>query len=204
MVTPLSSELQPQIVRIELDGALLDLADAELRAKTSTDSDQCYGYFPYMPSIDQDLPQCSEFAVAHPRITIDSLPLGFNFLRMSLKEQQASARFHLDSDAATALTGNLDTIDQRRVWRLLLNLHPLYTRTLAYIDADPSNLVIARRDNYVYCAPEAIPEEAIKSLDLIPRLDNQVQGVLFCSSQVLHTGQDDEHGHFVGAYGCEV
>jgi hypothetical protein len=204
----LAQELQPRLVAVQLDGPLTDVATAELMERASADSNECYGYFPAMQKegINHDLPACQVLAERHPTREVDGLVLGFNFLRMSLRRQeplvqQGDGIFHLDSDAATALTGDLGTITDRQVWRLLLNLHPRHARTLAYVDVDPTTVPVVQRDNYVYCSPESISAETVRTLVIPQRVGSTASGVLFCSSQVLHSGRDDERGHFVAGYG---
>jgi hypothetical protein len=207
----LAPELQPRLVAVQLDGPLADAATAELAERAAADSDECYGYFPAMQreGIDHDLPACQALVEAHPVQEMDELELGFNFLRMSLRRQEPLVQqgddiFHLDSDAATALTGRLDTLgtaEAEQVWRLLLNMHPSHPRTLAYVDVNPTTVPIVPRDNYAYCPPESIPTEAVRTLAIPPRVGGVVLGLLFCSSQVLHSGRDDERGHFVAGYG---
>lgn len=203
MITPpLAANYQPQTHTIQLDGDLLGAAEAELRQHAETDVDKCFGYFPYMksPGIDNQLPACKAVADSAPTLELSGIDLQFNFLRMSLVEQHASGPYHLDSDAATALTGDVHTVLKRQVWRLILNLSSKHTRTLGYLDANPAGL-IKFRENYIYCPKESIPQGAIRDAVIPPRKDGTVHGVLFCSSQVLHTGKDNENGHFVGAYG---
>lgn len=196
--------LKPVEVKVPFDGSLVKAAEEELSQRAQVDDDKCYGYFPAMEraGIDANLPASRLLAEAIPDLRIGNLNLGFNFLRMSLVEQQASASFHLDSDAATALTGDLDSLDHRQVWRLLLNLHSNHARTLAFLNVDPFSLPLARRENYVYCPEWSINPVDRKSIAIPPRQANAAHGVLFCSSQVLHSGQDDEHGHFIAAYGA--
>lgn len=50
--------------------------------------------------------------------------------------------------------------------------------------------------------------EALRGYGLIStiprRRDSTVHGLVFASNLVLHSGVDDEHGHFVAAYGIET
>jgi hypothetical protein len=148
-------------------------------------------------------------AEGHPLIEIDELSLAFNFCRYSDRRQStlvpgSEGIFHLDSDAATALTGDLGSLGTshaKPVWRLLLNLHPERARTLAYADVDSTNVPIALDGNYAYCPPEAMPPGTVRTLEIPRRVGGTTLGVLFLSSQVLHSGRDDEHGHFVAGYG---
>lgn len=202
----LAPELQPTPVTIDLgDSSLVETVEQELKKKALIDPDQCFGYFPAMQveGIYSDLPASQAFEATIPWLRVNELDLGFNFLRMSLVEQKASASFHLDSDAATALTGDLDSVGERHVWRLLLNLSPDHNRYLSYVAIDPFKLPLTKRQNYIYCPDVAIPRDKIRTTPIPSRLQHIAHGVLFCSSQVLHSGQDDENGHFVAAYGRE-
>ena len=210
-VSGLAPELQPRLITVQLDGPLTDAATAELAERAAADTNGCYGYFPAMqrPGIDQNLPACQALAEVHPALEVDELSLAFNFCRYSNRRQAtlvpgSEGVFHLDSDAATALTGDLDTLgtsNARSVWRLLLNLSPEHARTLAYADVDPTSVPVVRQENYAYCLPESIPPEAARTFEIPRRVGGTTLGVLFRSSQVLHSGKDDEHGHFVAGYG---
>jgi len=192
-------------VSVRLEDYSVDAAALELKTMAEPDDNKCCGYFPAMHAdgINMDLPASKAFAETYPEFEVDGMPVGFSFLRMSLKKQEAKASFHLDTDAATALTGEPDTVTQRRVVRLLLNFSILHHRTLAFLDVDPTSLPPSFNQNYVYCPPEAVPQDSVRTIAIPPRAGRLVQGVLFYSSRVYHTGQDDEHGHFVGAYGRE-
>jgi hypothetical protein len=51
--------------------------------------------------------------------------------------------------------------------------------------------------------PEAL--HGYRRIGTIPRRrGSTVHGLLFASNLVLHSGVDDEHGHFIAAYGLET
>ena len=198
---------KPVEIELELpvDESIITGADEELRLRAGADANGCYGYFPSMrgmASIDSDLPRSQAFAEAIPSITIDDKVLGFNFIRMSLIQQRGDTPFHLDSDAATALTGNVETLGSRLVWRLLLNLSDTHPRTLAYLDADTEYLKLDNDRGHIHCKDES-PAATARNHTIPPRTGRVARGVLFCASRVLHTGRDDENGHFVAGFGCE-
>lgn len=171
------------------------------------DANRCCGYFPALAGqqgIESDLPCSRQFGSALPKVEMEGMHLSFNFLRISLLQQQGDFPFHLDSDVATALTGDISTLNQRAVWRLLLNLNASHPRQFAYLDlqADASELRFGQ--GYVHYALAEIPSGALQTIRLLPRSGSIIHGVLFCANRVLHTGQDDENGHFVAAYGCEM
>ena len=60
--------------------------------------------------IDCDLPACRAFAMSLPVIDHGGVEYRFNFLRLSSKQQSADPAYHLDSDAATALSGDVTTL----------------------------------------------------------------------------------------------
>lgn len=204
----LQAAFQPKLVTIELScrPEALREAEAELRSHSLADDNHCYGYFPGMKAnqgVDANLPHSQRFAQAVPTLFMDDKLLQFNFMRMSLVRQHGDSPFHLDSDAATALTGDVDTVSERLVWRLLLNVSDDHPRTLAYVDVDPSTVTLTSQGGYIHCEDAKLTAKYKKTIAIPPRRDLRVSGVLFCASRVLHTGQDDEHGHFVMGYGCE-
>jgi hypothetical protein len=74
---------------------------------------------------------------------------GFNFLRLSLVRQSAHPAFHLDSDAATALTGDVRNLNEREVLRLLQNLSSQAQRVLHCLDVDPLSIDLVAEGSYV-------------------------------------------------------
>ncbi len=207
-VKPLDRAFQPWLITFDLACSEADLraAEIELRGKCEHDDNQCYGYFPAMRgrgSVDTNLPRCEAFAASMPGLVVRDKKLQFNFIRMSLVQQRGDAPFHLDSDAATALTGDTTTVAERLVWRLLLNVSDQHARTLAYVDVDPVTTKLTSEGGYIHCEDKAVTSRLSKSIAIPPRQGLRTSGVLFCASRVLHTGQDDEHGHFVMGYGCE-
>jgi hypothetical protein len=119
-------------------------------------------------------------------------------------QQTAHASYHLDSDAATALTGDVATINHREIRRLLLNLSTRSDRSLHYLNLDPDSVELAVDGSYVRVAdPETLRRYSL--IATIPRRDGfTVHGLVSASNQVLHSGVDDEHGHFIAAYGIEI
>lgn len=206
-IKALPTQFTPLEVTVTLPASETSIADAEaeLRIKAETDTNHCYGYFPAMKgtdSINTDLPKSQAFAENVPTLEVEGKRLTFNFIRLSLIQQKSDSPFHLDSDAATALTGDTATISKRLVWRLLLNLNDKHARTLSYLDVDTSSMRLTNSDGYIHCEDEQAAETE-KSIAIPPRNGQEVHGVLFCASRVLHTGKDDEFGHFVLGYGCE-
>ena len=151
-----------------------------------------------------DLPACRTFAAGVPQITHDGSAYHFNFLRLSLVQQSSEPQFHLDSDAATALTGDAETLHRRHVLRMVLNLSATDDRALHYLDVDPASTRLTARGGYVRVARmEALRAEVLTAV-IPPRHGASVHGLVFASNRVLHSGLDDESGHFIAAYGRET
>lgn len=131
----------PRIVDIELPGTdLIDEVYAELTMKAEGDNNSCFGYFPSLINADgivTDLPSSRLLASTLPNLEVKGLLLYFNFIRRSLVRQNGDSPFHLDTDADTALTGDIHTLQNRLVWRLLINLSAQHSRRLSYLDEDP-------------------------------------------------------------------
>lgn len=202
----LPQQLQPIEVALPTgDAAVIEAVGLELTGRAKQDADRCFGYFPALrdsEGIETSLPACENFAGANPNIQIGDRRLNFNFLRRSLIQQKGFAAFHIDTDAATAVTGDIETIHERRVWRLLINLSSDIPRVFMYSDIDPDSLDIDSSEGYLFYDKDIDPGN-IKRITLPPQTDTTTSGVLFCSNRVLHSGQDDKHGHFVAGYGCE-
>lgn len=209
MVIPkLSSDFQPKIVTINLPfkSSLIQKTEGELGLHAQRDDDKCYGYFPGMGDrrgIDANLPVSQSFADGAQYLTVDGKKLNFNFLRLSLIDQPSISPFHLDSDSATALTGDVATMSQRLVWRLLINLSPVRSRTVIYLDLDPSSVELINDRGYISYPSKSITDDMIKKVELSPRSGSEVSAVLFCASRVLHAGKDINGGHFVAGYGVD-
>jgi hypothetical protein len=177
----------------------------ELDVRARDDPNRCFGYFPGMaqvPHIEHDLPASRAFAQDVPSLRLEEKDLFFNFLRLSRMKQPAKDAFHLDSDAATALTGDQGTLTTRLVLRLLLNLSAMLARTVAYADVDASTVRIRADGGYLFCY-DTVPAAAVRRVILPPRQGLVVSGLLLCTNRVLHAGVDDDEGHFVAAYGRE-
>jgi hypothetical protein len=181
--------------------------ERELRWRALRDHDKCFGYFPALAGtagIVSDLPSCQKLATGVPQITYGRLMYRFSFLRLSLIQQSNSPEFHLDSDAATALTGDVDTIGQRLVLRMLLNLSESSERTLHYLDVDPTSMKLVVRGGYVTIASTESLSEKMRTVVIPPRHGTSIHGLVFVANRVLHSGVDDERSHFVAAYGTET
>lgn len=200
---------RPVAVEIHVPGLAERAAGAELElsARATVDRDGCCGYFPALEGvhgIDCDLPACRVFATGLPVIDYSGMEFRFNFLRLSSKQQSVDPAYHLDSDAATALSGDLATLGRRRVQRLLLNLSSRNERTLHYLDVDSRCVDLVADGSYVRAAdPRGLANRALTA-NIPPRRGSHVAGLLFAANLVLHSGVDDVRGHFVGAYGIDA
>jgi hypothetical protein len=180
---------------------------SELAAHAAVDRDRCCGYFPALegvPGIEADLPACREFATHLPLIRCGGAEYRFNFLRLSLKQQSVDPAYHLDSDAATALTGDVTTLQQRRVVRLLLNLSSENERTLRYLDVEPECVDLVADKSYLRVADPRTLSTRARTAVIPERRGSHVAGFVFAANRVLHSGVDSTNGHFVAAYGIDV
>ena len=208
-VASLANRLRPERVQFDLESVreLMSVAEDELRIDAISDRNRCCGYFPAlagMSGIRIALPACRAFAQALPVISHGGLSYAFNFLRLSLVGQSADPAFHLDSDAASAVTGDVASLGAREVRRLLLNLSTQEERVLYYLDVDPRNVTLVTNGSYV-CAKDPEELRARARAAVIPRRDGgTVHGLAFESNRVLHSGVDGERGHFIAAYGFEA
>jgi hypothetical protein len=209
LVASLENKLHPGPVELDLEPVreVITAAEDELRLGAIEDRDRCCGYFPAlagMTGIRTELLACSVFAEALPAISHAGMTYRFNFLRLSLVRQSADPAFHLDSDAATALTGDVGSLNEREVLRLLLNLSTQEERVLHYLDVDPQTTNLIAEGSYVRAMdPERLHTRARVAV-IPPRRGTTVYGLTFASNRVLHSGLDGEHGHFIAAYGTET
>jgi hypothetical protein len=182
-------------------------AERELRSHAQSDCDKCCGYFPALTGtagIVSDLPACRALAAQVPGISHGGSVYHFNFLRLSLVQQSCEPEFHLDTDAATALTGDSETLCRRRVLRMVLNLSTTNQRALHYLDVDSSSVQLVVRGGHVtVAASESLCERVLVAV-VPPRRGPSVHGLVFASNRVLHSGVDAELGHFIAAYGVET
>jgi hypothetical protein len=206
---PLDPGDRPTAVRLELPGVAhaAAAAERELRERARVDRDRCCGYFPALaaaPGILTALPACKEFAARLPQISCSETAYGFNFLRLSLVQQSTEATYHLDSDAATAITGDVGALRRKRILRLLLNLSTHADRNLHYLDVDPGTVQLDVRGSYLSAAQPAALRRHARVATVPFRRGDAVHGVAFPSNLVLHSGVDDPLGHFIAAYGIEA
>jgi len=196
----------PVAFEIPAVGKAAAAAERELRKRAFVDRDRCCGYFPALagaPGILTNLPACREFASRLPQISCSEGVYRFNFLRLSLVRHGADPAYHLDSDAETAITGDVATLRERRILRLLLNLSTRTQRHLHYLDLDPWSVDLDRRGSYLCAAKPAALHRHARVMAIPSRRGSIVHGVAFASNSVLHSGVDDLHGHFVAAYGIK-
>jgi hypothetical protein len=182
-------------------------AERELSSRARYDFDKCCGYFPALAGADgivTDLPACRMFAAEVPQIIHGGSVYNFNFLRMSLVQQSCEPEFHLDSDAATALTGDVESLRHRHVLRMVLNLSATSRRALHYLDVDSESIQLIVRGGYVRVAQTESLGDRVLTAVIPPRHGASVHGLVFVSNRVLHSGVDDESGHFIAAYGMET
>jgi hypothetical protein len=209
LAVSLEERLRPQAVRLDLEAVenLIAAAEDELRIEAIEDRDRCCGYFPALEDLEgirNALPACRALAKTLPTITHQSVRYRFNFLRLSLIRQSVDPAFHLDSDAATALTGDMETLHEREVLRLLLNLSCREPRVLHYLDVDPRSIHLVVNGSYVRVKdPGQLKTRACRAV-IPPRIPATVHGLVLVSNRVLHSGLDGEHGHFIAAYGVEA
>lgn len=211
---------RPEIVTIDLPigtDSIIKAAEAELAAGAEADPYKCWGYFPFMARLtignglphmdrrplDHNLPASQNFVREVPEVTVQSHTLFFNFMRLSLVKQMPvmDSPYHLDGDAGTGITGKPDRLPESFVWRCVLNLSSEHSRTLSYLTVAPSELELVTKDGYSYCPNDQIEPEMIGNAVIEPRQGDQASGVFFCASRILHTGRDDDNGHFIAAYG---
>lgn len=205
----LEERLRPQPVEFDAEamGEAIIAAQDELRWVAIDDRDRCCGYFPALEGrsgIRTELPACRAFAQALPAISHAGMTYGFNFLRLSLVRQSADPAFHLDSDAATALTGDVGTLNEREVMRLLVNLSSQQARMLHYLDLDPRGDDLVVQGAYVHLKDLDRVQAHVHVARIPPRTRGTLHGLAFTSNRVLHSGLDGEHGHFIAAYGVET
>jgi hypothetical protein len=155
-------------------------------------------------SRDQWRSACQAFARGLPLISHGGAEYRFSFLRLSLTQQTADPAYHLDSDTASALGGDVATLKQRRVMRLLLNLSLKSERTAHYLDVDSWSVELVAEGSYVRAGdPGKLSTRALTAV--IPaRRGSHIAGLLFAANLVLHSGVDDAGGHFVAAYGTDA
>lgn len=205
----LSPIRHPSVVAFDLPqliGAIAEV-ESELGARAALDQNRCRGYFPALNGvrgIDDDLPACRAFATCLPVIRHSDADYQFNFIRLSLTQQTTDPAYHLDSDAATAVSGDISTLKHRLVTRLLLNLSSKSDRALHYLDVDPCWVDLVADGSYVRATdPWALADRTLVAT--IPaRRGVHVAGLVFAANLVLHSGVDDVAGHFVAAYGIDV
>lgn len=206
---PLDPSRRPTGVVLEIPAMVEAAVEAEneLRTRALVDRDRCCGYFPTLegaPGILSDLQACRDFAARLPQITSTGVVYRFNFLRLSLVPQSTDPAYHLDSDAHTAITGDVARLSQRRIMRLLLNLSARSDRMLHYLDLDPWSVDLAAEGSYLCAAQPAAVRPYARAMRIPCRCGSTVHGVAFQSNVVLHSGVDDLHGHFVAAYGIDA
>lgn len=201
----LAAELVPGIGQFEFDEQLIEPVYRELEERAVFVESQCFGYFPGYsgPDIVQDLPAAKAFADHYPTLMLaGGIWLKFSFLRLSLKQQQSLAPYHLDGDGSAGLATD-SKLGKQFIIRSLINLSSKHQRKLSYLDVDPSQLKLKATGGYQQL-DEAVPPRSERTLPIPPRQGNQVSGAVFFANKLLHCGMDEPAGHFVASYGTEL
>jgi hypothetical protein len=87
---------------------------------------------------------------------------------------------------------------------MVLNLSAVGQRAVHYLDIDSKSIELIAREGYVRIArTESLEDKALTAV-IPPRRGATVHGLVFVSNRVLHSGVDDESGHFIAAYGTET
>jgi hypothetical protein len=185
----------------------IDGAERELRRRAATDDNRCAGFFPTLsavPGIESDFPSCRDLMRLVPEIEHESRAYRFNFIRLSLVCQASQPAWHIDSDAATALTGGDVSPASRLIHRLLLNLSGTRERVVAYLDVDVLTAGLVQDGGYIRPARSETALGTARRVSIPVREEAVVHGISFVSNRIFHSGQDDTEGHFVAAYGFEL
>jgi hypothetical protein len=185
----------------------IDGAERELRRRAATDENRCAGFFPTLngvPGIDGNFPSCRDLMRLVPKIEHESRVYRFNFIRLSLVCQASQPAWHIDSDAATALTGGDVSPASRLIHRLLLNLSGTRERVVAYLDVDVLTAGLVQDGGYIRPARSETALGTARRVSIPVREEAVVHGISFVSNRIFHSGQDDPEGHFVAAYGFEL
>jgi hypothetical protein len=203
----LPAPLKPSPLTIELPTVEhVDAAERELRRHAQADDQSCWGYFPSLigrPEIHVDLPACRDFASVMPQIIAAGVSYQFNFIRLSLRCQSLQPTYHLDSDAATALTGDPATLHERLVGRVLLNLSATEERHLCYLDLHVQAAALTWEGSYIRASDLKQAARYAMCATIPPRSGSIVHGITFVANCVLHSGADGPRGHFIAAYGYD-
>jgi len=184
---------------------LIEDAHDELKLKAAADANACYGYFPGMTGaagIDSNLPACRTLSESLPSLALAGRRFAFNFVRLSLAKQAGAFPFHLDSDTKSGFTGDPAALERRLVLRLLINLSAAHPRTLSFLNIDTASVRLQSKAGYVhYCEP--VDPDLVERIVIPSRRQRRAHAALLCANRVMHTGEDDHHGHFVAGFGWE-
>lgn len=196
---------RPICTAFELDEhlGLIEAAHDELEERAVFDRDLCMGYFPAIQGQGEsaDLPHCRELAESLPHIQISNgLPLGFDWLRLSLKKQPKKAPYHLDLSRGTGMSS---VEGAKRITRLLLNFSPDFSRKIGYLVVDPLDAPL-KADNGFRIYDGDPPSRAARTLIIPPRQRGMVFGAIIEVTNVLHSGIEEEDGHFLASYSTEA
>ena len=122
----------------------------------------------------------------------------FSFIARSLVPQQAMAELHVDANANSGI-GEWQT--SVRSWRMLINLSDEYPRVMKWSQENTARMQKTKLGGYLACS--GFDPEMLATISLEPRQGRLVNGVIFCASEVAHSGSDGPHGRFTASYGYE-
>jgi len=122
----------------------------------------------------------------------------FSFIARSLIPQPAVAELHVDANSDSGI-GDWQT--SVRSWRMLINLSDEYPRGMKWSFENTARMQKTKLGGYLACS--GFDPSMLATISLKPRQGRLVNGVVFCASEVAHSGSDGPHGRFTASYGYE-
>jgi hypothetical protein len=184
------------------DTGAIDRVQMELTEKALTDESGCYGYFPDQLEADQDLPACVDFAAKFPHFSINNDRLDFSFLRLAVTPQLSLNGLHRDQNALSGLcVQEGESFELGRAWRALFNLGSL--PRLLTISLQDYRSMETKFDESISSTIYAPDPRSLRTIVVRPRVNEAIQGLFFCASEVVHGGNDGYSGHFIASYGFQ-
>lgn len=181
------------------DESVIVSAENELAKMAARQAQGSWGYFPHdIPDV-HGLTASVAFVNANSHLTIADRNLPFSWLRVAVQKQTALQPLHLDGDPGAGFTRTIDP--SRRIWRAVMNLSTQHERVFGFSLTDPWSRSMKLDHGYFYLEDE--DPEMVQKVVIPPREGRLAHGLLVCVSQLLHTGIDDEHGHFLVSYAAD-
>lgn len=181
-------------------------AGSELLHHARSQKMTSWGFYPEI-TLPGSLPRNERLRKLWPLIQVGQRQLLFSFTRVALKPQTNQTSYHVDAGTNSGFAEDTDStgvsLPDSEAWRVILNFHEAFDRTIKYLDVPVDHLELVNADGYIHpIDAESIDSRHHKEIIVPKRKGATIFGAVICVSKVAHSGRDAAgEGLFIAAFG---